>query len=499
MTLDDIRKELRTSTALPEAALREAVGHSEALAPEVYALAEKLCVGVYLLPEQESLLFFGLHVLAAARHRDLYPCLVKLLRQSEWDLDELFPDHASTSMTRLALSVWDGDADALFHMLEHADLQEDSRWTLFDVVARLTFDGRIPRERTAAFLERFERAPLAEEDDSCWWAWEDAITRLGLTDLEPALQRVWSKRTNQYQHQRERDDSLAELHRMAANPADPAPFLDSHIAAIDDPADALAWITRRAELHEQWRREREAEHGPEPKDLDPAKDVRLTGDEQRWLDGFLASRHVSDAAFSFDGVDGFFTALVIGPTMVPPSRYLPEIWGAKMDGSPDGGPEWDSLEQAEHVLGLLMRHWNAIAARRMAGGPIVPTFDGHEPEEFRGYVWADGFDAGIALADEAWAPLFENRRMAETVWTILDLAFDPTNRDAKPITVGRRKQILGQLPVLLQAVSDFWKDPAAALATQQPVRSAKVGRNEPCPCGSGKKYKKCCGGGATLH
>lgn len=27
----------------------------------------------------------------------------------------------------------------------------------------------------------------------------------------------------------------------------------------------------------------------------------------------------------------------------------------------------------------------------------------------------------------------------------------------------------------------------------QPVRSAKTGRNDPCPCGSGKKYKKCCG------
>ncbi len=25
------------------------------------------------------------------------------------------------------------------------------------------------------------------------------------------------------------------------------------------------------------------------------------------------------------------------------------------------------------------------------------------------------------------------------------------------------------------------------------VREAKIGRNEPCPCGSGKKYKKCCG------
>ena len=30
-------------------------------------------------------------------------------------------------------------------------------------------------------------------------------------------------------------------------------------------------------------------------------------------------------------------------------------------------------------------------------------------------------------------------------------------------------------------------------APQQPVRSEKVGRNEPCPCGSNLKYKRCCG------
>jgi uncharacterized protein YecA (UPF0149 family) len=33
----------------------------------------------------------------------------------------------------------------------------------------------------------------------------------------------------------------------------------------------------------------------------------------------------------------------------------------------------------------------------------------------------------------------------------------------------------------------------------EPRRSSpKVGRNDPCPCGSGKKYKKCCGG-ATVN
>ncbi|MEG2597224.1 MAG: SEC-C metal-binding domain-containing protein, partial [Oscillospiraceae bacterium] len=28
---------------------------------------------------------------------------------------------------------------------------------------------------------------------------------------------------------------------------------------------------------------------------------------------------------------------------------------------------------------------------------------------------------------------------------------------------------------------------------KQPIHSKKIGRNDPCPCGSGKKYKKCCG------
>jgi preprotein translocase subunit SecA len=36
----------------------------------------------------------------------------------------------------------------------------------------------------------------------------------------------------------------------------------------------------------------------------------------------------------------------------------------------------------------------------------------------------------------------------------------------------------------------------AEAAKKAPAKSAKIGRNEMCPCGSGKKYKKCCGKGA---
>ncbi len=38
-----------------------------------------------------------------------------------------------------------------------------------------------------------------------------------------------------------------------------------------------------------------------------------------------------------------------------------------------------------------------------------------------------------------------------------------------------------------------WYFTDGAMVRPKPITSSKVGRNEPCPCGSGAKYKKCCG------
>ncbi len=49
--------------------------------------------------------------------------------------------------------------------------------------------------------------------------------------------------------------------------------------------------------------------------------------------------------------------------------------------------------------------------------------------------------------------------------------------------------ILGIEPDKPEDITDLER----LLNPPQPVQSSKVGRNDPCPCGSGKKYKKCCG------
>jgi SWIM/SEC-C metal-binding protein len=55
--------------------------------------------------------------------------------------------------------------------------------------------------------------------------------------------------------------------------------------------------------------------------------------------------------------------------------------------------------------------------------------------------------------------------------------------------------ILGIEPDKPENISDLEK----LLGSQQPTKSEKIGRNDPCPCGSGKKYKKCCGSLGALQ
>lgn len=70
---------------------------------------------------------------------------------------------------------------------------------------------------------------------------------------------------------------------------------------------------------------------------------------------------------------------------------------------------------------------------------------------------------------------------------LLDYAselYTETKQDEKAAKVDAE---LKELKSKQQAKAPKWAE------KKQPVHVVKIGRNEPCPCGSGKKYKKCCG------
>jgi uncharacterized protein len=486
MTLEEITLALK-SAELPSAdALRAGLGESGQLAPAIYALVDKLCEGTYLLPEERRLLHYGLAILAAAKQASLFPYLLKLTRQPEETLEQLFPHHITDSLARLLLSAWDGNGDAIFAAIEDDELVSEVRSAWFDVLARLTFDGLIPRERTLAFLASLERDGAIEDGDMVWWGWEEAVIRLGATELEPTLKRVWTKVIFDQHEPEEHAESLARLHRAASDPANPTIFDEDEVCAIGDPAEALSWIGRRKQAIEAWETENR-----QPDD-DPAQSIRLTDEEMDWLSGFLASRQAPESAMPFETLDGFFTALAIGPELVMPSVYLREIWGTE-DGS---GPIWDSHEQLEYFMELLTKHWNAIAARRNADAPHRPQID-FFGDAALGQSWAQGFVNGMHLCGQAWDQPVEAEGVGELALHILALALDSSS----VLPDDTRAALVDDLPSIIQEIAAYWRNPPAAPARTPPFRQRKTGRNEPCPCGSGKKYKKCCGmsGPPTFH
>jgi uncharacterized protein len=62
-------------------------------------------------------------------------------------------------------------------------------------------------------------------------------------------------------------------------------------------------------------------------------------------------------AMNVETLDGFFAALIAGPEAVMPSEYYPEVFGGEISDT----CEFDSLDEANEFLGLMMRHWNDIA------------------------------------------------------------------------------------------------------------------------------------------
>ncbi len=83
----------------------------------------------------------------------------------------------------------------------------------------------------------------------------------------------------------------------------------------------------------------------------------LNDAEMDRLSAFLAG--AGPSAMNLEMLDGFITALISLPTMVMPSQYLPQIWGEDH--------EFDSSEQAQDIIGLIMRHWNGVADELQRG------------------------------------------------------------------------------------------------------------------------------------
>ena len=90
----------------------------------------------------------------------------------------------------------------------------------------------------------------------------------------------------------------------------------------------------------------------------PIKSGPLTNLEIEELDTFLLSDGGLENAMDVSSLDGFLCAVLSGPNVIMPSKWIPWVWDST---EANQSPEFTSEKQAQRILDLLMRHANDIA------------------------------------------------------------------------------------------------------------------------------------------
>jgi uncharacterized protein len=205
------------------------------------------------------------------------------------------------------------------------------------------------------------------------------------------------------------------------------------------------------------------------------------------LNYYLLRYGHDDAILDVSELDGFFAALACAPDTILPSRWMPAIWGGD-----DQSPAWPNEEeireftQAVFVLynevtqGMNEDVFEALFLERDVQGKTYTIVDEWCAGFLRGVnLWATLTPADAAVAEQCLQPvrLFATEVGSATLESMSEAEVEEQQELIEPSIRRLFKHFLAQRT---QAAAPFVRE------------GRKVGRNDPCPCGSGKKYKHCC-------
>ena len=153
--------------------------------------------------------------------------------------------------------------------------------------------------------------------------------------------------------------------------------------------------------------------------------------------------------------------------------------------------------------------WNAIADILDSSEVYLPLLLVDESGIARGNDWANGFMRGMEFGREDWSLLLDDEDHGGSLLAIFALANehnpDPELRPYKDlINAELRETLIASAAAGTKQIYRYFKtqrtlsiDPLGDIPDFL-RKMPKIGRNDPCPCGSGKKFKQCCGK-VTLH
>jgi uncharacterized protein len=222
--------------------------------------------------------------------------------------------------------------------------------------------------------------------------------------------------------------------------------------------------------------------------------ARFTEADLDRLESWLLEPERGEEALMPDGVQGLLCAVVSAPAPIPPSTWMAAALGED--------PRFASPEERARIEQLLQGFHDDVAEQLNAGEHLDMVLygdDGSDDQEASLAEWCEGYLRGVELADPAWSDEVSDEELDEMLapFAILsgrakEAAFDAGEAWVDPAQ--ERRVAAEARASLIDAILDnraYWFGRSIPPTVRRDA--PKVGRNDSCPCGSGKKYKHCHG------
>jgi uncharacterized protein len=225
-----------------------------------------------------------------------------------------------------------------------------------------------------------------------------------------------------------------------------------------------------------------------------ASDRQLSAEELDELENLLNSAHPEDSML-VDELDGFCAAAATSPEPVDEGRFLHEVLGDTTEAVAS------RLSASEHarLLELVGRHRRSVLARLGGERAFEAVLGVSEDGQALADAWAVGYLRGFNLQPDSWEPLDDDEVCVEAFELILRFAdesdLEAEGNESEPIADEERDELVD---LMIEGAQELFVRlaPARERALKPATfrhNGAQPGRNDPCPCGSGRKFKVCHG------
>jgi uncharacterized protein len=229
------------------------------------------------------------------------------------------------------------------------------------------------------------------------------------------------------------------------------------------------------------------------------KPARLSAKERDELESLMERRNpegpLGDSA---PGLHGFFTSVVSGP-LIMPSEWMILVFGSTEDNA------WEDDRLADRTIDLAMRFYNEVCLDLVDSDRQFRIMIDRigEPSDYLDLAdaWCKGYLIGISLRPDAWNEPIDDPEVAH--WFEPIVAIAATDDEGVDAAKDPKKyaEMLALVPECAVQIYQWWRrklytsaQPNSIHVHYETIRRStpKISPNDPCPCGSGKKYKRCC-------